>query len=420
MKIGPFHLTYCTNVHPGESWDQIFANLKTYLLEVRDRLSPGKRFAAGIWLPERSINTLSEPGRLESFLEFLKSEDLYLSGVNAFPYGNFHAPPVKQSVYLPDWTNRRRLNYSNRVATVLSRILVDTGLQEGNLSTVPGAFKPSITETEQVETMARHFLDHAAHLHEIHQQTGRIVSLAIEPEPYCFLETTDEVIDFFQQHLMTPSGLQYFSDRTGVEKSDAEKLILRHVGVCFDVCHLAVQFEDPVESIETLQRSGIQIFRIQLSSAVDIEIKGELQDNLARLSKFNEEVYLHQVVERDLSEPEPAPRRFPDLPEALESLKNEGPDLRPRQWRIHFHLPLFLPGTADFGTTQSEVVRILQWLVKNGGCTNLEVETYTWDVLPSELQTGDRVSDIARELNWVGAQLEPEGDNRARSGWGAG
>lgn len=402
MKLGPFHLSYCTNVHPGETWEQIFSNLKRYLPAVRDRLEVQGHFAIGIWLPEPAVNTLSNARELDRFLEFLTDEKFYLSGVNAFPYGNFHEAPVKESVYLPDWTDWKRVDYSNRLATVLTRILSHSGLRECNLSTVPGAFKPSITRPEQVEIMARHLLEHAAHLHGIHEQTGCAIALAIEPEPYCFLETTEEVIQFFQSYLISSSGRNYFSSLAGVQAADAEEIILRHLGICFDVCHLAVQFEDPVESIPQLQGAGIQIQRVQLSSAVKVEIGGDLDDTLERLRPFAENVYLHQVVEQDSS----ALRRFPDLPEALDSLKGEGHHLRPRQWRIHFHLPLFLLETANFGTTQAEVAKVLQLMEQQIDCTILEVETYTWDVLPSTLQTDDRVSDIARELQWVRSQLK--------------
>src|SRR5690606_23179929 len=391
MKLGSFHLSYCTNVHPGESWNELFSNLHSYLLAVRDRLAPGERFAAGIWLPEPAISSLAETEQLDFFIDFLKRENLYVIGVNAFPYGNFHAPPVKESVYLPDWTDRRRVDYSNRTAGILSRILMETDAQQGNLSTVPGAFKKSITRADQVETMARHFLDHAARLFTLYQQTGRSISLAIEPEPCCFLETTDEVINFFRVHLISSSGRKYFREQTGVAESEAEAVILRHLGICFDVCHLAVQFEDPTESLDKLEAAGIRIDRIQLSSAVDIEIEGDLDDNLERLRPFNEHVYLHQVVESSrLGGSDTVLRRFHDLPEELQALSQEGGFLHPRKWRIHFHLPLFLSETDEWGTTQNQVIDILESLQHKPRCRHLEVETYTWNVLPPELQTEDR------------------------------
>ncbi|HLV00945.1 MAG TPA: xylose isomerase, partial [Acidobacteriota bacterium] len=190
-------------------------------------------------------------------------------------------------------------------------------------------------------------------------------------------------------------------------------------GICFDVCHLAVQFEDPTESLDKLEAAGIRIDRIQLSSAVDIEIEGDLDDNLERLRPFNEHVYLHQVVESSrLGGSDTVLRRFPDLPEALQALSQEGGFLHPRKWRIHFHLPLFLSETDEWGTTQNQVIDILESLQHKPRCRHLEVETYTWNVLPPELQTEDRVSDITRELEWVIGQMERIDEEKTESGRG--
>ncbi len=139
---------------------------------------------------------------------FLSESDLYVFTANAFPYGSFHGTRVKEQVYEPDWRDDRRLRFSNRCAELLALLLPD-GV-EGSISTVPGAYKASIRTSADVARMVELIIRHAAFLHAIAEETGKQISLALEPEPCCFLETIDEAIDFFNEHLLARPAVEAF------------------------------------------------------------------------------------------------------------------------------------------------------------------------------------------------------------------
>jgi hypothetical protein len=108
-------------------------------------------------------------------------------------------------------------------------------------------------------------------------------------------------------------------------------------------------------------------------------------------------VYLHQVVQKSSG----ALRRFVDLPQALADAAAAG-----GEWRVHFHVPVFLEEMQHFGTTQAFLAEILRLHRAAPISRHLEVETYTWDVLPASYRNVSLSSAIARELNWVKAQLQ--------------
>ena len=203
MRIGAdgAHLTYCSNIHPGETWATVRGNLQRYFTAVHDRVAPGAEFGIGLRLSAQSARELSEPAAFEEFRDFLRREKLYVFTVNGFPYGTFHDTRVKEAVYLPDWRDEERLRYTNQLADLLARLLPEQPGLEGSVSTVPCAYKPAVSSEAAVEKMADNLLRHVAHLIEVEQTTGRRITLAIEPEPYCLLETIDEAVVFFKRHL---------------------------------------------------------------------------------------------------------------------------------------------------------------------------------------------------------------------------
>jgi hypothetical protein len=384
MNIGDrFHLTYCSNIHPGETWDEVSASLADALPRVRALLAFEGPFAIGLRLSARAAETLSRPDALSRFRDFLAAGDYYVPTINGFPYGAFHGERVKERVYLPDWRDSKRVEYTNRLATLLSDLLADRADIEGSVSTAPGAFRAHVRSSEDVEAIARGFRLHADHLRRIQESTGRTITLAIEPEPACYIETVDDVLTFFEDHL-----------------ADGE--VRRHIGVCFDACHMAVEFEDPIEALRRLETAGIRICKFQISSALRVDA-GRRRALVPALGRFADDTYLHQVVERD----DGTLARYTDLPEALSA-----PDAAAHgEWRIHYHVPIFLGSLGELETTQPDLVTLLDALRRapqspmRSPC--LEVETYTWDVLPPEHRNVDVCTAIARELTWVRRQLEP-------------
>lgn len=377
-----FHLTYCSNVHPGESWEEIERNLKTFVPPIQQKLAAKAPFGIGLRLSAQAAQTLEQSDNLARFKDFLTRQNCYVFTINGFPYGAFHKTRVKEEVYLPDWMDERRLEYSNRLARILASLLPDD-LGEGSVSTVPCGFKERVRSEEEVRRMVELLTTHAHFLHQLQEETGKRVTLALEPEPCCYLETIDEVIAFFANHLFNRD-----SDRS---------LIRRHIGICYDACHMAVEFEEPSAALVRLKEAEISIFKVQASSAIRVQFQcGD--DRIHRLlAPFAESTYLHQVVEKSSK----GLKRYVDLPQALAAESKSGDPGEAREWRIHFHIPIFLANAGELGTTQDHLKALLDLLKKESTCPYLEVETYTWDVLPDEYKNADVVTAIVRELAWV-------------------
>ena len=399
MKLslpGTPHLTYCTNNHPGESWAEVQRNLERFTLPVKQAISPDAPFGVGLRLSARAAEQLARPAVLEALREFLRANGLYVFTFNGFPYGPFHGEPVKEEVYLPDWTDQARLEYTDRLADVMAALLPDEADATGTISTVPGAFGETVRTDAEVDAMATMIARHAAHLYRIRETTGRSIALALEPEPCCYLEVTSDAVSFFQEFLWQRSTVQVFEALTGLTGGRAEEFMRDQVGICFDTCHMAVEYEGCEPAVRALQSAGLRITKAQITAGLEIAFDGTPADaeRLSALRAFAEGVYLHQVVERRGSEL----RRHLDLPGALDQWS--ATDL-PDDCRVHFHVPVFREELGPFRGTQSYVAEFLELLRREPLTPHLELETYTWDVLPAEYRRESIVDAVAGELRWV-------------------
>ncbi len=388
------HLSYCTNIHAGETWDEIEATLASHLPAVKQQISPDRPMGIGLRLSGVAARELAQPGRVYRFRHFLAEGGFYVFTVNAFPYGSFHGQRVKEQVYEPDWRTPERLRFTNQVADLLARIAPEN--VDPTISTVPGAFKANVSTPADVTAIAEGFVRAAAHLHALRRDTGRTIVLAIEPEPACFLETTDEVIRFLKERIFAGDACQLFSNITGAALADAEQALRHHVGLCFDVCHSAVEFEETGEMLEAVRAAGIAVAKIQLSSA--LRVSAEASDFERLLGKFDDGIYLHQTVERRNG----ALTRHTDLPAAFAAARSGNAG---GEWRVHCHVPVFVESFGDLGSTQQQLRDALRLCRNREVSPHLEVETYTWNVLPNALKSSDLVGDIVRELQWVRAEL---------------
>ena len=396
---GAPELTYCTNIHAGETWDEIRTSLDAHVPRIKARIAPDAPFGLGLRLSGIAAAELREPARLDAFREQLSRLGCYVFTLNAFPYGPFHGTRVKEKVYEPDWRTDERVSFTRDAADVLAALLPEGGF--GSISTVPGGFKPAGRDPRGVAALVDRLLQAAAHLVTIERTTGKRIALALEPEPCCFIETVDETLAFFEERLFAPAALARFAARAGLAPAGAEPMLRRHLGVCYDVCHGAVEYEDPVAVLKRLHAAGIAVPKIQLSAAMRVP---EVSEPLAaRLRDFDDGVYLHQVVVRDR-----ALRRFVDLPDAFAAFREGG---APGEWRIHCHVPVFLSDLGDLASTQGELLATLAALGAEPLSPHLEVETYTWDVLPQALKTGSKADDIARELAFVLEELDEGRDD---------
>ena len=398
------HLSYCTNIHPGESWPEVRANLERYLVPVRERVAPGRPFGVGLRLSAESARTLATPEALDELRAFLSAHDLYVFTINGFPYGPFHGRPVKEQVYLPDWLDPERLAYTDQLADILAALLPE-GV-EGTISTVPGAFAPRVHGEADQARMAQALLDHVAHLVRLRATTGRRVALALEPEPCCFLETIAQAVDFFERYLFSAAAVEWVSSSTGLTRVAAATAIREHLGVCLDACHMAVEFEEPAKVLEALRAAEIRVPKVQVTAGLRVVLRDGDDATLDALGAFADDVYLHQVVERRA---DGRLIRHLDLPQAL-AAAHAGKGQGTREWRVHFHVPVFRERYGAFEGTQEYVAELLR-LVREGDVSeHFEVETYTWDVLPEEFRREGIVAGIAREVEWAGNSL----------GWGMG
>lgn len=401
MKLGEAaggaHLTYCTNIHRGETWADTRAALEKYLPEVKRQVSPAAAMGVGLRLSNVASETLAEQaGELSQFKAFLAERGLYVFTINGFPYGPFHGTRVKEEVYQPDWRFAERLAYSNRLADLLLELLPADGEIDGSISTVPATFRPIGAAAGALAQIQDNLLRHAAHLARARERTGRTITLALEPEPMCYLETSDELVLFLEQRIFAREAVARFCDLTGYSTAAAEAALRRHVGICYDVCHAAIEFEDPAGSVARLRRAGIGIFKLQLSAA--LRVPRVDHETLAQLNRFDEGVYLHQVVERRANG---ALVRYLDLAPAFAEIERAYGS----EWRVHCHVPVFMDKLPHLDTTQDFLREILGLHQGSAISPHLEVETYTFDVLPEELRRVDVATAVARELEWVKAQL---------------
>lgn len=367
----PVHLSYCSNVHPADDLDGVLAQLDRYAGPVRETLD-APRLGLGLWLAAPAAARLSEdPMALEKLRSRLDAHRLEVVTFNGFPYKAFHAPVVKKAVYFPDWTDPDRADYTLVLARILAALLPED-VGSGSISTVPLGWRDGWTEASN--DAARRALERVAGgLADLKAETGKTIRLALEPEPGCAAETTEGVV-------------------AALRDVDPE-----WVGACLDACHLAVQFEEPGEALEMLRGAGVPLVKAQLSSALRVARPRE-QAARDRLSRFVEPRFLHQTRERTGG----GVASVDDLPEALDGAL-PGED----EWRVHFHVPVHHPGGE---TTQRELLEFLRVLLAGGApaTTHLEVETYTWSVLPE----GDRPADerglvegLAREMSWTEERL---------------
>ena len=378
LKHG-LHLAYCTNIHRGENWAQTFDSLKTDTLAVRDRVCPKQPYAIGLRLSDQASRELTDPTTLSNFRRWLDQNHCYIFTINGFPFGKFHGTRVKEQVYAPDWTSRERVNYTNRLFDLLAQ-LVPPGV-EGSVSTVPGSFKEFVHDADQLRMIRANIFQCVEHVARVSRSSGRQLHLGLEPEPLCLLETTAETIHFF--------------DRLRAEHRRDER-IDEFLGVNYDTCHLAVEFEEPSYALAEFQKHKVKISKLHLSSALKLRPTFEAQNELA---KFADDTYLHQVVALDETG---HLKRYKDLGVALENS-----EMQDSEWRVHFHIPLHSEPTEVFDNTTDHLLGVLDILAANPNlCSHLEMETYTWEVMPPELRSRSVVEQLAAEYDWCLGELK--------------
>ena len=392
------HLTYCTNIHAGERWPEVRENLARHVVAVKRLVCPNAPFGVGLRLSARAADELSRGDALDELKAFLAANDLYVFTINGFPHGAFHGEVVKQRVYLPDWRDPERVRYTNVLADLLAALVPD-GV-DGSVSTVPGAFRAEVRGADDVRAMVRNLVRSVAHLVALRARSGRTVALAIEPEPACHVETVAETVALFRDHLYAEPAVAQLAHEAALSRDAATLALRRHLGVCLDTCHAAVEYEDAAGAVAALRAEHIPILKVQLSAGLRLP-RADARARAA-LAPYLDRVYLHQVVERRGA----LLTRHVDLPDALASADTaSAAHATPPEWRVHFHVPIFHDRLGAFESTRDFLAGVLALHREAPLGPHLEVETYTWDVLPPEARTGSIDEAVARELRWVLSEL---------------
>lgn len=388
MKLNHgLQLAYCTNVHPAETWAETLNALNRWTLGVKEQLGMNGPYAIGLRLSDLASRELVGPGRVLAFQRWLETHSCYVFTINGFPFGQFHGGRVKEQVYAPDWTTPARLEYTNRLFDLLGELL-PAGM-EGSVSTLPGSFKEFIKEPEALELIRGNLWRCVEHISRLSEKKGSDLHLGLEPEPLGLFENSAETIEFFGQIR---------------DQHPADDRLERHLGVNYDTCHFAIEFEQPREAIARLKAQGIRLSKIHLSNALKLNPS---PSTLKGLSAFADEVYLHQVIVRQKNG---SLRRWKDLAPAIDSALGPANDSLGEEWRVHFHVPLQCELADAFATTSDHVVGVLDLLAAEPGlCSHLEMETYTWAVLPEFLKSRDVVDQIVSEYRWTLARMAERG-----------
>ncbi|WP_299495691.1 metabolite traffic protein EboE [uncultured Shewanella sp.] len=386
-------ISYCSNVHTGDSLAQLRINLVHYVQAVRKQRQLS-HMSLGLWISAGAANELNNERALQSFKHLLEQTGLNLRSINGFPYGDFHQQIVKEKAYLPDWSAVERVRYSQSLAAILASCLPDD-CDSGTISTLPLGYKQDWT-FQKHQAAIKHLTDVVVYLGQLHEQTGKRIILCLEMEPDCVLESTEELIAFFRHEI----------PQTAIFK--------RHLAICYDVCHQAVMFEESGTSLRRIHEANIAIGKIQLSNALEVLFDHEDCSLMDCLRMFCESRYLHQVKCQPVKghsvhkDEEPQLIRYSDLVSALSHpLKGKG--------RIHFHVPIHAPYLIlpQLGTTQSEISSVFDFLSVHPELHPfLEVETYSWQVLPHDIRPSnddELIIQIAEELTWVERQLQQRG-----------
>ncbi|MFG1882322.1 metabolite traffic protein EboE [Micromonospora sp. NPDC049102] len=371
------HLGYCTNVHPAEDLAGILAQLDTYAVPVRQALG-SDLLGLGLWLAAPVAAELAADETLRRRLRVeLDARGLEVVTLNGFPYAAFQAPVVKQDVYHPDWTTEQRLTYTLDLARVLADLLPDDAAR-GSISTLPLAWRHP-WDRDMADAARRRLDQLAAGLAAVQRDTGREVRVAFEPEPGCVVESTGQAAALL-------SGM------------DTDRL-----GVCLDLAHLACAWEEPAAALDRLRAAGLPVVKVQVSAAVEAADPAGGADALRR---WVEPRFLHQTRGAGCAgraDPADAAYAADDLDEALDRQL-------PGPWRVHYHVPLHAPPEEPLGSTLPVLRAALRALFDGpvAGCDHLDVETYTWGVLPAARRPGtdaELAAGIAAELAFARDEL---------------
>jgi hypothetical protein len=433
-------LGYCMNLHAASDFESLLQGMRDVSVPLSARLTSTQEFGVGMYLPAELAAALLEDesrAQLESLAEFLRERRLSPFTFNAFPYGGFQTDGLKAEVYRPTWVEQERVTYTLQVAECACFLATRLGLTRISISTHPGSFGAWL-QPGDMEACADNMARVVERFVQIERETGVCFVLSLEAEPRASAGTSLELAQF--RELANARILALLSADS--DQGRASALLRRHFGTCLDTCHSAVAFEDAAEAMQLLQSAGGTLGKIQYSSALRLEDPGANPAGVATMLALDEPRFLHQVMGRssggggqvlsvaDLPELAAllAPQSVPDESKGSQASRAEW--LACDEWRCHFHVPVDrdsmevpLEGSAPnaspatrLGTTREHAAALLELALQSPDAfvdneLHVEIETYTWDVLPNAVRdTAALVDALEREYRSVLDLL-------ARAGW---
>jgi hypothetical protein len=152
-------------------------------------------------------------------------------------------------------------------------------------------------------------------------------------------------------------------------------------------------FETQTDVLAAYEAAGIEVGKVQVSSAVRLRLDDtpDKKRALQQLGSFAEDRYLHQTCVRDTGSN--TPTFYEDLPLALKAASAG-------EWRVHFHVPIYLASFDLLEGTQDDIRECLDAASRLSSVRHFEVETYAWGVLPENLRQPDLAAGIADEMRW--------------------
>lgn len=372
--------SYCTNLHPGESWEETFAALRRHVPGVRSKLRRAATdpFPLGLRLSAAAAAELcADKARLRQLRRWIEDENLLSFTINGFPYGPFHGQRVKEQVFAPDWSTPERVSYTSDLFALLAELLPEGA--EGSVSSLPASFSAFIADDPSRRPAAMANLRRfAIELEELSAINRLDLHLGLEPEPLGWFDNTAGTLRFFEE----------LTDGLAAEE---RARLLRRIGICYDACHFAVAFEDAPTALDAIHSAGIRLSKIHLSNALRLDPADT--EARAALAAFDEPTYLHQVIGR---REDGSLVRHRDIPDALAAWPDEA-----IEWRAHFHIPLFAEPAAPLLSTISHLEGLAHWLHAHPrACRHFEMETYTFGVLPPALRAPSVEDMLAEEFRW--------------------
>jgi len=406
-------LGYCLNVVAGEDEQVLAETFGGLCADVRARVAGGGELGIGLYVPAPLAFALAEDGareRRRRLRDLLDDHGLAAFSANAFPYGGFHAPGLKRGVFRPAWDERERALYTLAVATIAGDLAPNDGSHLA-ISTHTGLHRDEPRALERVEACGAGLALALRGFAQLSQHHGRLFVLALEPEPRSLAGDTAEFARIAPR-LATAAARELA--RLG-EPSPAD-LVARHLGLCLDTCHAAVEFEDETAAVRRARDLGLPLGKVQVSSALRLPRPGADASGREALLAMDEPVYLHQVTARSGARF----LRCGDVGELAALVRDGAADdwLAADEWRCHFHVPVDapepLPDRGGLATTSAEGARLVAALLDDGGLwgtrdLHLEVETYTFAVLPPSLRADGLAAGLARELDWTRRRIEAAG-----------